>query len=44
MDALFKLAPLGALLLFAVIVVWRGLRRKPDSSKNSESGGGPGSF
>lgn len=31
---------LAALAIFAIVVVFRGLRRRPDSSKNRSGGGG----
>ncbi|GAA5069959.1 hypothetical protein N0B44_00215 [Roseibacterium beibuensis] len=31
---------IGAMAIFAVIVVFRGLNRRPDSSDNSAAGGG----
>jgi hypothetical protein len=41
LDA-WPLFALGALAIFAVIVVFRGLRKPPDDSDNSASGGGAG--
>ncbi|WP_166486108.1 hypothetical protein [Jannaschia sp. CCS1] len=39
----WPLFALGALALLAVVVVFRGIRRPPDGSKNkSNIGGGPG--
>ncbi|WP_176473848.1 hypothetical protein [Actibacterium ureilyticum] len=36
-----KLVPLALLLLFAVVVVLRGLRRDGDATDNQARGGGP---
>ncbi len=41
MDLLTGLGPLLALLIFAFVIVWRGMRRKPDGSHNMARGGGP---
>lgn len=40
-DLLIGLAPLLLLAVFAIVVVWRGMRRKPDGSHNKARGGGP---
>jgi hypothetical protein len=41
MENLLKILPLAALLIVAVIGVWRGFARKPDSTANRAKGGGP---
>lgn len=43
MELFWQIAPLMALLMFAVVIVLRGLRRKPDSSANKARGGGSAS-
>ena len=34
MTAVFQVLPLGVLLIGAVWMVWRGMAREPDGSKN----------
>ena len=42
LDLVIGLAPLGLLFGLTVLVVWRGMSRKPDGSKNKRNvGGGP---
>ena len=43
MELFWQIAPLGALLLGAVVIVLRGLKRKPDASHNIARGGGSAS-
>lgn len=40
-DLLIGLAPLLLLAVFAIVVVWRGMRDEPDGSENEAKGGGP---
>ena len=40
MELFWQIAPLAALLLGAVLIVLRGLGRKPDASHNKARGGG----
>ncbi len=42
MDNLLMLLPAAALILGALVLVWRGMRRKPDDTANTARGGGPG--
>lgn len=39
-DLLIGLAPLFALAVFAVVIVWRGLSTKSDDTDNRAKGGG----
>ncbi len=41
MEFFLGVAPLGLVVILAVWLVWRGLRRPADSSKNRAGGGGP---
>ncbi len=43
-EIVFQIGPLVLLLLVVVLVVFRGLDRKPDSTNNDSAGGGPGSY
>lgn len=44
MSVFWQIAPIVVLLLGAVIVVWRGMVRKPDTSHNNARGGGSASY
>ena len=43
MTIFWQIAPLGVLLVGAFILVWRGMRRKPDATHNKARGGGSAS-
>jgi hypothetical protein len=43
LEIALKLTPLVLLLCVAGVVIWRGMKRPPDGSKNGRDiGGGPG--
>ncbi len=41
LKPILQVAPLVLLLLGAIVVVWRGMKRRPDDTHNRASGGGP---
>ena len=40
MELVLQIAPLAVLLIGAVVLVWRGMARKPDNTANKARGGG----
>ncbi|NNE86877.1 MAG: hypothetical protein HKN27_02275 [Silicimonas sp.] len=40
MEIFLQIAPLALLILGVAIIIWRGMRTKPDNTNNEARGGG----